>query len=73
MNAYYQYQLDAQRRSQLMQEAENTRRAQQAQGNDPKAKPVYAGVLAELGRQLVHLGRNLQEQYETPGGLVTDS
>lgn len=71
MNTMYQYQLDALRRNKLMQEAENARRA--AQANHLNANPVYAPPLAELGRQLVHLGHNLQEQYETRGSLVTES
>ncbi len=73
MQTPYQYQLDELYRNQRRQEAEAARRAHEAQANRSTANPVYAPLLAELGRRLSRLGDNLQEQYETPGSLVTES
>jgi hypothetical protein len=48
-----------QRRKDLMREAQNERLALQAQDSQ-KLYPVYAPVLAAVGRQLVQLGERLQ-------------
>jgi len=53
-----EYELN-QHRNDLMREAENERLAVQARSGE-KRYPVYAPVLAAVGRQLVQLGERLQ-------------
>jgi len=53
-------------------EAEQQHLAHAVQANRPK-QSFYGPVLAELGRQMSHLGQQLQEQYATPKSLVMES
>ena len=52
-----------QRGAQLRQEREKRLIIQQALAARGKREPIYAPLLAELGRQLTGLGEQLQERY----------
>lgn len=54
-----QYQIDQQRRNHLLREAELARLADEFH----HAAPVYAPLLANVGKTLLHLGTNLKERY----------
>ncbi len=64
LNAYYL--------AQLRREAERERLVREAQANH-RQNPVYAPVLAELGRHLSQLGQSLQEHYETRSDLAVEA
>lgn len=67
MEAYRQRQLDLQR------EAAVERLAKVARNNTERTNPLYAPLLAGVGRQLTNLGQQLQERYEPQPRLAVES
>lgn len=53
-------------------EAEQQNLVHAMQANRPKHS-IYGPMLAGLGRQMSHLGQQLQEQHATPKSLVMES
>lgn len=58
---------------QLLCEAKQERLARLARENGSHSAPLYAPLLAQLGRQLSHLGHSLQEHYEASGSLAVET
>lgn len=61
--------INEQHRNELIRQAENERLAREAQGKREKSNPVYAPLLAQLGRHLAQFGESLQAEYATHARL----
>jgi hypothetical protein len=68
MSADLNYLENRARRQQLEHEAVNERLAQQARRAARPTTRMYHPLLAQLGRQMVNLGEQLQARSETPTG-----
>jgi hypothetical protein len=71
-----QYDLDKQRRQQMMNQAEKIRLADSSQANQANNRAfahVYTTVMAEVGRQMVNVGQRLQERHEAEGSLQPET
>lgn len=66
LNVNRELKLSEQRQRTLLHEAENMRLAKQAQPNLKRSQSLFATLLVRLGRHLVQLGEQLQQQPETP-------
>jgi|FLYK01.1.fsa_nt_gi hypothetical protein len=60
-----------QRAKELRQDREKQRIIQEALAARGKREPIYAPVLAEIGRQLAEWGAQLQERYDHTEAPVT--
>lgn len=73
MQSWKDLEVHQQRQGELQREALQERLIQEAQKNGERANPVYAPLLAGVGRQLKNLGQQLQERYEPQPRLVAES